>query len=431
MATPTMALEAKAHETALQKALMVWVLTGLAFLVLPGTFLGVWNLIAISGARGAERVSPEWIQAHGHAQIFGWIGSFILGIGFYSLSKMGGLGRFAISRAWESWGLWSAGVLLRWVTNLYGWQWRLMLPLSAILEITAFLIFLLTVTRHRPTGRSDETATRPVWMLVVIVSTIGFLASLCTNLAVAVQSALANTSAAIPHALDQRILVLYTWGFPVMTVWGFSARWLPVFLGLVDPSPRLLLSAVVVNAAGVIAAIAGIFPVATTLALAGAVVSILALGVFRGSERPPKTKGVHPSFPAFIRIAYAWLLVSAILGIIAVKWDTSGGLWGASRHAVTVGFMATMVFAIGQRVLPAFCGMRILFSPRLMLVSLLLLTCGCVLRVCSEVGAYEGYFPALWPLLPISAIIEMAAVTVFAMNLIATFVKPPTLAIAP
>ena len=36
-----------------------------------------------------------------NAQIFGWIGTFILGIGFYSLSKMGKLPSFAVSvRPW-------------------------------------------------------------------------------------------------------------------------------------------------------------------------------------------------------------------------------------------------------------------------------------------------------------------------------------------
>jgi hypothetical protein len=319
--------------------------------------------------------------------------------------------------------LWSAGVLLRWITNLYAWQWRLMLPLSAALALAAFLLFFFTVARHKSSGQSAE---RPVWMVVVIASTIGFLASLTTNLTVAVRSATANMGVAIPHLLDQRLLPLYTWGFPVLAIWGFSARWLPVFLGLPPPGARLLLCAIALNIAGVTAALAGEFPIATVLAFAAALLSILALGIFKASDRPPKTKGVHPSFPIFVRIAYAWLLISAVMAMFAAKWDAAGGLWGASRHALTVGFMSTMVFAIGQRVLPAFSGMRILFSPRLMLVSLLLLTCGCGLRVCSEVGAYEGYLPALWPLLPVSAIIEMAAVTVFAANLIATFVQPPT-----
>ncbi len=39
----------------------------------------------------------------------------------------------------------------------------------------------------------------------------------------------------------------------------------------------------------------------------------------------------------------------------------------------------------------------------------------------SETGAYEGFLPSLWPLLPVSAVTGMAAVTAFAANLFLTF----------
>jgi hypothetical protein len=84
-----------------------------------------------------------------------------------------------------------------------------------------------------------------------------------------------------------------------------------------------------------------------------------------------------------------------------------------------------MVFAIGQRVLPAFCGARLLLSPRLMFGSLFLLNLGCILRVASEIPAYEGYAAAAWTVLPVSAVIEMAAVTLFALNLSLTLIRPP------
>jgi uncharacterized protein involved in response to NO len=67
---------------------VLFITTGLVFMLLPGTFLGVWNLLAISRRHAADSVSAGWVQAHGHAQIFGWIGTFILGIGFYSLPKL-------------------------------------------------------------------------------------------------------------------------------------------------------------------------------------------------------------------------------------------------------------------------------------------------------------------------------------------------------
>src|SRR5690606_18896814 len=86
---PTLADRAGVQrETQLQRVLIAYVVAGLLFMLLPGTFLGVWNLISISSHHDLETLSPAWIQAHGHAQIFGWIGTFILGIGFYSLSKM-------------------------------------------------------------------------------------------------------------------------------------------------------------------------------------------------------------------------------------------------------------------------------------------------------------------------------------------------------
>ena len=40
--------DAAARELALQKLVTAFISTGLAFLLLPGTFLGVWNLVAIS-----------------------------------------------------------------------------------------------------------------------------------------------------------------------------------------------------------------------------------------------------------------------------------------------------------------------------------------------------------------------------------------------
>ena len=90
-------------EIALQRMVTIYVVTGLLFLVLPGTFLGVWNLVSISGQHALGGLSQAWLQAHGHAQIFGWIGTFVIGIGYYSLSKMGGLKPVAVSRGWTSW----------------------------------------------------------------------------------------------------------------------------------------------------------------------------------------------------------------------------------------------------------------------------------------------------------------------------------------
>src|SRR4051794_183635 len=144
--------EAIRRESQLRGLLMAYIITGLLFMLLPGTFLGVWNLISISSEHSLSSLSPAWIQAHGHAQIFGWIGTFIIGIGYYSLSKMGAIPPFAVRRGWLSWGIWIIGVSLRWAANVSLWEWRVLLPLSALAELVAFLIFYRTVSGHRSAG---------------------------------------------------------------------------------------------------------------------------------------------------------------------------------------------------------------------------------------------------------------------------------------
>lgn len=414
----------KAREEGAQRVMMVYALTGLFFMLLPGTFLGVWNLISISGQHGAA-VSPAWIQAHGHAQIFGWIGTFILGIGFYSIPKMTGGKTQPASRAWAAWALWTSGALLRWSTGVYQWQWQVALPLSAALELSAFCIFLMSVSRHRPAGAQSTGGSMPLWILSVLIGTVGLGIGLAMNLGAAVYASVKGNTPAFATGFESRFLTLLLFAFIVPTIWGFSARWLPIFLGLKPVDETMLRVALMLSVTGVVLAQAGFFHTAPWLFAIAAATSIGAFHLFGPSERAAKTTGVHPSFSSFVRIAYMWFLLATALGICAAYLDHANGWVGASRHALTVGFISTMVFSIGQRILPAFAGMRVLYSPRLMLGCLLLLTLGCALRVSSEILAYEGYWPPAWQALPWSAICELAAVTVFAMNLLLTFRQPP------
>lgn len=133
---------AVAREQRLIKLLMAYLVTGLLFMLLPGTFLGVWNLFIISNGQCATSVPAVWIQAHGHAQLFGWIGSFILGIGFYSIPNLRRVSAWSFWEGWLTWALWTFGAAIRWLTNVYLWQWRILLPVSATLELLAVLLFL-------------------------------------------------------------------------------------------------------------------------------------------------------------------------------------------------------------------------------------------------------------------------------------------------
>lgn len=410
-----------AGEQRSQRLVTAFIISGLIFMLLPGTFLGVWNLLDISEGHGPEAVPQAWLQAHGQAQIFGWIGSFILGIGFYSLTKMNGTKAFPARAGWVAWGLWTAGVLMRWIGGVTADGWRALLPVSAALQLGGFLAFYLSARRHRPasTGVKDNT-----WMRLVALASLAFLVALTVNGWLLVQQAIRGISPALPHVTDQQFIVLAIWGVLVPTIWGFNAHWLPVFVGLQAPQPKTLYAAYALSVVGVIATFLDRLAFAEIAFLVAALLAIEALNVWKRSIHPPKLLNVHPSFPVFVRLAYGWLLASCLLAIIAVRWDFSGGIWGASRHALTVGFVAVMVFAIGQRVLPAFCGMRILWSTGLMAWSLCLLFAGCLLRVIGEPLAYEHIWAPAWRILPISAVAELAAVSLFALNIGVTIFRP-------
>ena len=262
-------------------------------------------------------------------------------------------------------------------------------------------------------------------MRLVFAATVAFMIALIVNCGLLFWQGLFGGSPALSHVTDQQFVVLAVWGVLVPTIWGFNARWLPIFLGLRQPNERILYVAYGFSIAGVVATyLSALSSQATVAFLIATLVVIDGLHVWTPAINPPKLLNVDPRFPWFVRLTYVWLLVSSILGMMAVMWDSSGGIWGASRHALTVGYVAGMVFAIGQRVLPAFSGMRVLWSTRLMFW-----LCFCCLpdAFCESQQplAYEHIWAPAWKILPISAIIELTAVSAFAVNLEVTSVRPP------
>lgn len=407
-----------------QKSLMLraWILSGLFFMALPGTLLGFTNLMAIATHHGLGSMPAAWIQGHGHAQVFGWIGSFILGIGFYSQPARG---RSVLRVPLTCWLLWTPAVLLRWAASIYSWHWRTSFVLSASMELAAVLLFLRAASQHKmpDSGRAKAKPRIELWMISVFVGTAGLLAALVFNFVECIRLAAQGTAMAFPHELDQRYLVLLAWAFITPTVWGFSARWLPAFLAIARPSGRLFKAALVLLVCGVLAGVSGFGKVATILLFLSSIAILFALQLTRKPHGRAKVQGIHPSFPVFVRLTYVWLIIASAMGIWAALADVHGGIWGASRHALTVGFAATMVFSIGPRILPHFGGIERIYSKRLMLAALLFLQVGCTLRVSSEPLAYEGIASFAWHVLPVSGVLELTGVLIFGINLALTMTR--------
>lgn len=393
------------YDHGLSAQLITFIITGMAFMLLPGTFLGVVNLFKISASATPSAADTAWIQAHGHAQIFGWLGTFILGVGFYAIPRLR-LSRYSAAAAWTTYGLWVAGVTMRWAGGVTPWHWRELFRTGNVLELLAVTLFFVSV--FVPAPRAIEEKWRSS-VLMIEVAALGMAAALVMN----VYEAFRIATPVFPNAFNQRFLGVATWGFVVPFIWGFATRWVPPLMGLPKSRKSFLLPVVALL-------FAGIAVNAPAVILAACVGFVLALRIFEPSQKEPKLRGVHPSIAFFLRSAFGWMIIAAVLAIVASLSKTPNGFTGAGRHALTVGFMVVTVFCIGPRVLPAFFGKRRLFSTNMMFASLLLVSAGCAMRVGSQVLAYGHISSGAWRWLPASAVLEMTAVMIFAVNMLLT-----------
>ena len=182
-----------------RKSLMLraWIGSGLFFMALPGTLMGFSNLMAISAHHGLGNLPAAWMEGHGHAQMFGWIGSFILGIGFYSQPAHG---RSVLRVPLSCCVLWISGVAMRWFANIYGWHWRSLLPISAGFELLAVMLFLYAASRHKlPESSNGTTAKAPMelWMISVLIGTAGLASAVIFNFVECVRLAIAGRSSLV------------------------------------------------------------------------------------------------------------------------------------------------------------------------------------------------------------------------------------------
>jgi hypothetical protein len=403
------------------RLLAAFVLTGLVFLTLPGTLLGVLNLLSISSHQSATAAQTSWIQAHGQAQLLGWVGSFILGISIYVLPKIQGRGLKRFWEAWITWFCWTAGVMFHWWAGFGLPFWRVVRIVGATLEFVGYCLALHILAFVRGSRERRLPKDLSSWMGIAGLSSLGV--ALLLDLGISAWLIQTASGPVVPPSLDRSFVLIAVWGFVVPTAWGYSARFVTIFLGLAPPDhsrTKWLLGGVAIL---VLLALARLFVVVDSLALILTAIAIHTLRIFHPGQRPPKLLGAYRHYPHFVRLAFVWLGVGASLGLLADLFPSATGLGGASRHAVTVGFIATLVFAIGQRILPSFLNGRELYSRGLMGASLWVLNLGCLLRVSTESIAYSaGGFA--WRLLPFSAFIELAAVLLFVTNLGLTLAHP-------
>ncbi len=185
------------------------------------------------------------VQTHGHLQLFGWAGLFVVGVALYFLPRLRGIPLARPELLPWILGIYVLGLVLRFLSQpllaITGWFfWKSALLGSGVLEalvLPAILLLLLQTALKGPTKKSK----------VEGVSSIApFILGAFLGLALAGILNLFNCIAAfsgrgiIPAAGDEADITLGLFGFLVPVALAMSTRMLPLYVNI-QPFPTRLL----------------------------------------------------------------------------------------------------------------------------------------------------------------------------------------------
>jgi uncharacterized protein involved in response to NO len=387
---------------------------GALFVALTAGFgLGVVNLTRIAFEREYYSISGALKQAHGHAQLFGFIGLFVMGVALHAVPRFKMVALKSVRSAKICFALMFAGVLLRAVSQPLA-QNRLFsfaVAASGALEFGAIGIFLwLFIHIFARSKQRAEFYEKFVWASVAWLALLG-----AWNFVLAEQIFL-RKSAGIPALSNILFVHVALFGFIANMIFGFSFRILPHFLGLREPSKNFANTGFVLWNAAIFLRypLENLAKIASVLELLGAIFIIAALKIFMPRRTKIEISGVDNTFSWFIKLGYAWLLAAAALPFHADIFR----LAPSSRHAMAVGFITPIIFGVAYRVLPIFNGVN-LASNKLMRVSFWHFAAGSTLSISMALNrAYGWTWTYAWS--GIAGWLVFAATVMFAWNLLQT-----------
>lgn len=423
--------------------LRVAFLAGIAVVLTLGATWGAVLLHTIADSASFTAVSVHEVNAHGHAQIFGWVGLFVMGSAYCLFPRFKQTGIPSVGIAYWGLGLMLLGVLLRSSFEPYAPQSpaaRLVAAGGSLAELVAIGLFLASMTLVF--RRSPEPLTGSDLFLI---AALGWFALQ----AVWDAAYFLVTSAARPR--EELLALVATWqaplreiqiyGFAMLMILGVSHRFLPRLRSAAPVSTAKSLAAW----AGINLAVLGMVIGTVMMGMAGhawaslwyasawllavaATVLTFEMGVFRTSGSAGRR--ILP-----IQLAYAWLLVSLAMMLLlpayqfgllrtlapgsqASQLGFSHAYYGAIRHAVTVGFITQMIMAMASRVLGIAQGWspaRLGRSPAVFALPFVLLNAGCTLRVVTQVASDIHSVGFAW--IAVSGVLEVAALASWGVHI--------------
>ncbi len=356
------------------------------------------------------------IQSHGHAQLFGWVGLFVMGFAYYIVPRVKNTDLYAWQITYISFWTMLVGTLLRTLLQAQPVSsLAVLIPVSGVLQLVGCLVFCYVLVG---TIRSSQLP-REIFDKFFVAGLIWFLVSISQNLYLD-QYLYRNATMEIPSTLHAHLVHVFLFGFVLMFIFAVNLRTVYAFLDVQRPRALLVNVAFwVINASILLSFFEYLLPW-LTYALVGAIfLFIYGLRVF---ERPTKELAdviMDRSYEKTIKTAYVWLIVGLLLRAMVPSLEdsalTAHLFHGSSNHAITVGFISMMMVGYASKMVPTFRGVNI-YSLRLSELTFYLLNLGIFLRVFFQllVAAY----PAMaYPVVGVSGWIEVTALGCFAYNI--------------
>ncbi len=412
---------------------------GIAVVLTLGAAWGAYLLLRIAWTGRFTAAGLHEVNAHGHAQIFGWVGLFVMGFAYQAFPrfKQASLARPQLARL--SLALMLAGI----VGRSLGEPLADTIPgagavaiLAAWVEVAAIGLFgYVIAATWRGAGKGLAfndyyILAAMAWFLVQAVAEAVYLAA---TLAAASRAELLDLVATWQGAIrDAQIH-----GFALLMIFGVSQHLLPHGYDLRRPGRRLSLIALVAINVAVVGEIVGLVLMrgasrawaglwyAAVLLLTGTVVALLAdWRVFGRSSEPDRSL-------KFLRAAFVWLLIALAMLVLlpayqfallpglapdseAVALGFSHAYHGAIRHAITVGFVSLMIVGVAARMVPTLSGADNRRLTRLW-VPFLLLNGGCAMRVVAQ--TLTDFTPDAFPVAGISGLLEVTGLALWGGHL--------------
>lgn len=387
----------------------IWI--ALAFALSAGFPLGAYLAIAMGVGFPLGSGVASVMQTHGHIQLVGWVGLFIMGISLHVLPRLAGVSIAPLR--WSAWILWlmAVGLGLRSVSHpvlasLTEAAWvravAWLVAGSGLLEWGGILLYVVLLGRTicGMAGRSERPALRMVRPYMGMMAA-GWVLYGSLNLVLLVHMALRGT-VVVDQGWNHFAIQVFMGLVLLPVAFAFSVRMLPLYLRLPPPTwpvrgiayaygvtvmlqvlptapvlfqmaPRGLLtlsSLGMMLKGGVILWFVWQLDVLTRWRLPWTVHRKLHPGPERRLTRPGLPDyGEFGRFERLVYTAYVWLVLAAggevISGLTTLVGSPLVSSLTAIRHLYLFGFITLLIFGMAVRMLPGFWHKRRVASPAL------------------------------------------------------------------